>query len=47
MSNRESHDKTATRPLTATVMAQSPPSRIARRTPWTKSRANHTPDVSV
>jgi len=32
MSNRESHDKTATRPLTATVMVQSSPSRIARRT---------------
>src|ERR1700686_3132440 len=30
--NKESHDKTATRPLTATVMTQSPVSRIARRT---------------
>jgi redox-sensitive bicupin YhaK (pirin superfamily) len=32
MSNLESHDKTATRPLTATVMTQTPLSRIARRT---------------
>jgi redox-sensitive bicupin YhaK (pirin superfamily) len=32
MSNPESHDKTATRPLTATAMTQSPLSRIARRT---------------
>src|SRR6202165_305218 len=32
MSNLESHDKTATRPLTANVMTQSSPSRIARRT---------------
>jgi len=32
MSNRESHDKTATRPLTANVIAQRPLSRIARRT---------------
>ena len=30
--NKESHDKTATRPLTATVTTQSPVSRIARRT---------------
>jgi redox-sensitive bicupin YhaK (pirin superfamily) len=32
MSNLESHDKIATRPLTSTVMTQSPLSRIARRT---------------
>ena len=32
MSNLESHDKTATRPLTANVPLQSPLSRIARRT---------------
>ena len=32
MSNLESHDKTATRPLTAPVMTESPLSRIARRT---------------
>src|SRR5216684_935783 len=32
MSNQESHDKTATRPLTTNVMTQSPRSRIARRT---------------
>jgi redox-sensitive bicupin YhaK (pirin superfamily) len=32
MSNPESHDKTPTHPLTATVMTQSPVSRIARRT---------------
>jgi redox-sensitive bicupin YhaK (pirin superfamily) len=32
MSNREAHDKTTTRPLTSTVMTQSPLSRIARRT---------------
>src|ERR1700738_5036653 len=32
MSNLESHDKTTTRPLTATAMTQSPISRIARRT---------------
>ncbi len=32
MSNLESHDKTAARPLTATVMTQSPLSRIAKRT---------------
>ena len=32
MSNLESHDKTATRPLTATVMTQNPVSRIAKRT---------------
>ncbi len=32
MSNQESHDKTATRPLTINVMTQSPRSRIARRT---------------
>jgi redox-sensitive bicupin YhaK (pirin superfamily) len=32
MSNLEPHDKTATRPLTATVLTQSPHSRIARRT---------------
>src|SRR6266478_410264 len=32
MSKLQSHDKTATRPLTATVTAQSPLSRIARRT---------------
>jgi redox-sensitive bicupin YhaK (pirin superfamily) len=32
MSNREAHAKTATRPLTSTVMTQSPLSRIARRT---------------
>ena len=30
--NKESHDKTATRHLTSTVMMQSSPSRIARRT---------------
>jgi len=30
--NEESHDKTATRPLTATVTMQNPVSRIARRT---------------
>jgi len=30
--NKESHDKTATRPLTATVTTQGPVSRIARRT---------------
>src|SRR5439155_10503910 len=32
MSDIKSHDKTATRPQTATVMTQSPLSRIARRT---------------
>jgi redox-sensitive bicupin YhaK (pirin superfamily) len=32
MSNLESHDKIATRPLTSTVITQSPLSRIARRT---------------
>src|SRR2546425_5728743 len=32
MSEIKSHDKTATGPLTATVMTQSPLSRIARRT---------------
>ena len=32
MSNLESHDKTATRPLTATVKKENPPSRVARRT---------------
>src|SRR6267142_7075278 len=32
MSNLESHDETATRPLTANVMTQTPLSRIARRT---------------
>ena len=32
MPNLESHDKTATRPLTATVMTQNPVSRIAKRT---------------
>jgi redox-sensitive bicupin YhaK (pirin superfamily) len=32
MSDIKSHDKTATRPLTASVMKQSPRSRIARRT---------------
>ena len=32
MSNLESHEKTATRPLTGTVPPQSPLSRIARRT---------------
>jgi len=32
MSDQESHDKTATRPLTTNVMTQSPRSRIARRT---------------
>src|SRR5437879_1027080 len=32
MSNLESHEKTATRPLTGTVLPQSPLSRIARRT---------------
>ena len=32
MSNLESHDKTAARPLTANVMTQNPLSRIARRT---------------
>ncbi len=30
--NKESHDKTATRPMTETVMKQNPVSRIARRT---------------
>jgi redox-sensitive bicupin YhaK (pirin superfamily) len=30
--NKESHDKTATRPLTETVMKQNPVSRIAKRT---------------
>jgi len=32
MSNLESHDKTATRPLNANVMTQNPLSRLARRT---------------
>src|SRR3981189_2909676 len=32
MSNLESHDETATRPMTANVMTQTPLSRIARRT---------------
>src|SRR5260370_40015740 len=32
MSNLESQDKTATRPLPATIMKENPPSRVARRT---------------
>src|SRR5437879_2152623 len=32
MSNPESHDKTASGPVTATIMKENPPSRVARRT---------------
>ncbi len=33
MSNLESHDKTASGPVTATIMKENPSSRVARRTP--------------
>ncbi len=42
MSDIKSHDKTATRPQTATVITQSPLSPHRQTDPWTESRGRST-----